>query len=82
MKWQARSKHTRAERSFRRRALVDRWHSRFAWTPVRIPETKYDDIVVPCHFVWLERYETRWNSPEWNRRPYGGAPTLKELVNQ
>lgn len=83
MKWQARSKYTRRELRYRRRQIVWQWHSRFALTPKCIPETKHDSIVVPCHWVWLERYERRLQSEgEWEYRSYTGTPSFRQLVRE
>lgn len=56
-----------------------KWHSKFAFIPKLIPEQRYDDILVPPHWVWLERYETRWvaRHDEWERRPYTGCQSLR-----
>jgi hypothetical protein len=46
------------------------WHRWYAWRPIRIPEAKYDDIVVPAHYVWLEHVDTRKVGWNWyNYRP-------------
>lgn len=74
MKWQARKPV---------REAVMEWHSRFALVPRLIPEQKADSIVVPKHWLWLERYETRrylsHHEYEWQRRSYTGEPSLRKV---
>jgi hypothetical protein len=35
------------------------WHRWWAWRPVRIAETRHDNIVVPAHYVWLDYVDTK-----------------------
>lgn len=42
-----------------------RWHSWFAWRPVHISERKFEEIVVPEHWAWLETVERKRDSGAW-----------------
>jgi hypothetical protein len=85
MKWQA-AKYSRKDR---KKLLVrsrNTWHRRFAWRPIAIPERDYDGIVVPRHWVWLERVARKARDNDGREpyifAPYGGQPSLRQLTNQ
>jgi hypothetical protein len=84
MKWKSRVKQRRKGDEYRRHKLHCEimWHSRFAWRPTHIPEGRYEDIVVPAHWVWLERYEFKREEfgSRWFFRPYGGVVSLRKLI--
>jgi hypothetical protein len=59
------------------------WHRKFAWLPVHIPEATYDSIKVPAMWIWLERYDRRrtsgFHGSYWERRPFTGSPSIRQL---
>ena len=85
MRWQA-SKYSRDDITKRWKDCREEWHAKFAFLPVILDEEKFDEIIVPRCWVWLERYSFRyyWARPTWThqRRTYRGEPSLRELVRR
>lgn len=95
MRWQAR-RFSRSDLRNRKYAVAVEWHSKFAYLPVLMESEKYDEIVVPRHWLWLEKYERRatdydykvsWFggqmykvAKKWERRTFRGAPSLRAAI--